>query len=123
MARSSAALRELGADPASGQPVSVKDGRFGPYVTDGITNASLRKGDTVEGVTLERAAELLANRREAAPRPARARKVGGAKKAPVKKAVAKKTAGTVKKAAAKKTVAKKPAGGAKKSARKAPRTP
>ena len=60
-------LRELGPDPASGQPVVVKDGRFGPYVTDGETNASLRKGDTVENVTIERAAELLQIRREAAP--------------------------------------------------------
>jgi DNA topoisomerase I len=56
-------LRELGSDPASGKPIVVKDGRFGPYVTDGETNASLRKADTVEGVTLERATELLAERR------------------------------------------------------------
>jgi DNA topoisomerase-1 len=56
-------LRELGADPASGRPIVVRDGRFGPYVTDGETNASLRRGDTVEGVTPERAAELLAERR------------------------------------------------------------
>jgi DNA topoisomerase-1 len=41
----------------------LKDGRFGPYVTDGETNASLRKGDTVDGITVERAAELLAERR------------------------------------------------------------
>jgi DNA topoisomerase-1 len=57
-------LRELGADPASGEPVVVKEGRFGPYVTDGETNASLRKGDSVESVTIQRAAELLAERRE-----------------------------------------------------------
>ncbi|MDQ1417600.1 MAG: topoisomerase [Acidimicrobiaceae bacterium] len=121
-ARTSASLRELGPDPASEQPVSVKEGRFGPYVTDGITNASLRKGDTVEGVTLERAAELLANRREAAPRPPRARKVGGAgaKKAPVKKTAAKKAAGTVKKSAG---AAKKSAGAAKKSAGAAKKAP
>jgi DNA topoisomerase I len=56
-------LRELGADPSSGKPIVVKDGRFGPYVTDGETNASLRKADTVEAVTLERASELLAERR------------------------------------------------------------
>jgi DNA topoisomerase-1 len=56
-------LRELGADPASGRPIVVRDGRFGPYVTDGETNASLRRGDTVEGVTPERAAELLVERR------------------------------------------------------------
>lgn len=57
-------LRELGDDPASGQKVVVKEGRFGPYVTDGETNASLRKGDEVESITIERAAELLAERRE-----------------------------------------------------------
>ncbi|MGH3132347.1 MAG: type I DNA topoisomerase [Gaiellaceae bacterium] len=56
-------LRELGADPTTGKPIVLKDGRFGPYVTDGETNASLRRGDTVEGVTPERAAELLAERR------------------------------------------------------------
>ncbi|MDR1710896.1 MAG: type I DNA topoisomerase [Propionibacteriaceae bacterium] len=56
-------LRELGADPATGKPVVVKDGRFGPYVTDGETNATLRKADSVETVTLERAAELLAEKR------------------------------------------------------------
>nr|MDQ6949661.1 DNA topoisomerase I [Actinomycetota bacterium] len=123
-ARSAAALRELGPDPASGQPVSVKEGRFGPYVTDGITNASLRKGDTVDGVTPERAAELLAARREAAPRPARsprkgagsAKKAAGsvkqapaaAKKTPAKKTPAKKT--PAKKTPAKKTPAKKARG-------------
>ncbi|MFO7572641.1 MAG: type I DNA topoisomerase [Gaiellaceae bacterium] len=58
-----APLRELGDDPTTGRPIVVKEGRFGPYVTDGKTNASLRKGDTVEGVTPERAAELLAERR------------------------------------------------------------
>jgi DNA topoisomerase-1 len=56
-------LRELGSDPASGRPIVLRDGRFGPYVTDGETNASLRKGDTVEGLTPERAFELLAERR------------------------------------------------------------
>jgi len=56
-------LKELGADLSSGRPVVVRDGRFGPYVTDGETNASLRRGDTPEGVTLERASELLAERR------------------------------------------------------------
>jgi DNA topoisomerase-1 len=56
-------LRELGADPGSGRPLVVKDGRFGPYVTDGETNASLRRGDTPESLTLERASELLAERR------------------------------------------------------------
>ena len=56
-------LRELGADAATGKPMVIKDGRFGPYVTDGETNASLRKGDNVESITDERASELLAERR------------------------------------------------------------
>ncbi|MGH3237515.1 MAG: DNA topoisomerase, partial [Streptosporangiaceae bacterium] len=60
-------LRELGQDPASGQPMVIKDGRFGPYVTDGETNASLRKGDEVASISVQRAAELLAERRAAPP--------------------------------------------------------
>ena len=60
-------LRELGADPATGKPMVIKDGRFGPYVTDGETNASLRKGDDVLSITDERAAELLADRRARGP--------------------------------------------------------
>ena len=60
-------LRELGTDPASGKPMVIKDGRFGPYVTDGETNASLRKGDDVVSITDERAAELLADRRARGP--------------------------------------------------------
>ena len=87
-------LRELGTDPVSGGAIVLKEGRFGPYVTDGTTNASLRKGDTVDGITPERAVELLAERRDAPPRPGRARgaKKAGAKKAGVKKAGVKKTA-------------------------------
>jgi DNA topoisomerase-1 len=57
-------LRELGEDPVSKKPVVVRSGRFGPYVTDGVVNASLRKGDTIEQLTLERAAELLQARRD-----------------------------------------------------------
>jgi DNA topoisomerase I len=64
-------LRELGPDPASGKPVVLKEGRFGPYVTDGETNASLRRGDDPETVTMERAAELLADRRSKGPAPKR----------------------------------------------------
>jgi DNA topoisomerase-1 len=60
-------LRELGQDPSSGRSVVVKDGRFGPYVTDGETNASLRSGDAVESLTLDRAVELLADRRSRGP--------------------------------------------------------
>ncbi len=84
-------LRELGNDGASGKPMVIKDGRFGPYVTDGETNASLRKGDDVLSITDERASELLADRRA---------------RGPVKK-TAKKTA--AKKTAAKKTAKKTPA--------------
>jgi DNA topoisomerase I len=62
-----APLRDLGADPSSGRPVVVKEGRFGPYVTDGETNASLRAGDAVESLTLDRAVELLAERRAKGP--------------------------------------------------------
>ena len=70
-AAAAAPLREIGEDPASGKPIVLREGRFGPYVTDGETNASLRKGDAAETVTLQRAVELLAERRAAAPSPAR----------------------------------------------------
>ena len=83
-------LRELGEDPATGKPMVIKDGRFGPYVTDGETNASLRKGDEVASITVQRGAELLADRRVAAPAPRR--KATSAKKAaPAKKTTATKT--------------------------------
>ena len=95
-------LKELGNDPVSGQPVVVKSGRFGEYVTDGEYNATLRKDDTVEDLTLERAAELLAERRARGPAKKGAKK--GAKKT-TKKAAAKKS--TTKRAATKKTAAKK----------------
>jgi len=80
-------LRELGTDPASGKQMVVKDGRFGPYVTDGETNASLRKGDDVASLTDERAAELLADRRARGPAKRPARKT--ARKAPAKRAAKK----------------------------------
>ena len=67
-------LRELGEDRVSGKPVVLKEGRFGPYVTDGETNASLRAGDSIETITPERAAELLQARRERGPAKKRARK-------------------------------------------------
>ncbi|MDX1889827.1 type I DNA topoisomerase [Mycolicibacterium sp. 050158] len=89
-------LRELGNDPVSEKPMVIKDGRFGPYVTDGETNASLRKGDDVMSITDARASELLADRRARGP---------VKKKAPTKKAVKKTTAS--KKAPAKKAAAKK----------------
>ena len=93
-------LREMGADPATGEPVVLREGRFGPYVTDGTTNASLRRGDDPETLTMERAAELLADRRAAGP------STRTKKKAAPKKAVAKKKAAP-KKAAPKKAAAKK----------------
>jgi DNA topoisomerase-1 len=73
-------LKELGTDPASGKSLIVKDGRFGMYVTDGETNATLRRGDVVEHLTLERGLELLAGRRawelanEGAPKKGKRRK-------------------------------------------------
>ncbi|SNX62944.1 DNA topoisomerase I [Streptomyces sp. TLI_55] len=104
-------LKELGTDPVSEKPVVVKDGRFGPYVTDGETNATLRSGDSVEDITPERGYELLAEKRAKAP----AKKT--AKKAPAKKAAAKK-ATPAKKTAAKKTAAKKTTTAAKKTTAK-----
>jgi DNA topoisomerase I len=92
-ARAAAAppLREIGEDPASGKPIVLREGRFGPYVTDGETNASLRKGDAGDSITLQRAVELLAERRAAAPSPrrssgaSRARSKGPARSAPAKR--------------------------------------
>ena len=95
-------LREFGADPVSGKPVVAKEGKFGVYVTDGETNASLTRGDRLEYVTPERAFELLAIRRDAEPSTKR-------KKA-AKKAVAKKAApAKAVKKPAKKAAKKKPA--------------
>jgi DNA topoisomerase I len=108
-----APLREVGNDPTSGKPIVVKEGRFGPYVTDGETNASLRVADDPMTVSVERASDLLSERRskeaiEGKP----AKKVAKrAVKKTVKKAPAKTTARVVK--ATKKTAAKK---AAKKSA-------
>ncbi|HET9077747.1 MAG TPA: type I DNA topoisomerase [Acidimicrobiales bacterium] len=122
-----APLKELGPDPVSGAPILLREGRFGPYVTDGTTNASLRKGDTVDAITPERAAELLADRRAAPPRAGRAKKAAGtAKKAAgratkaggsAKKAAGsvRKTAGTTKKAAG---AQKKATGAAKKAVKR-----
>ncbi|MDI6910575.1 type I DNA topoisomerase [Nocardioides sp.] len=107
-AAAAAPLKELGNDPVSGQPVVVKAGRFGEYVTDGEYNATLRKEDSVESITIERAAELLAERRAKGPAKKAAKK--GAKKA-AKRTTAKKA--TTKKAATKKAATKKP--GAKKA--------
>lgn len=89
-------LKDLGIDPTTTRAVLVKDGRFGVYVTDGETNATLRRSDPVESLTLDRALELLAEKRakdlEAgpAPRKSAAKKAPARKKAPAKKAPAKK---------------------------------
>lgn len=94
--KASAALKEFDADPVSGKAVRVRDGRFGPYVTDGETNATIPRGDSVDDITFERAIELLAIKRAKGP---------AKKKAPARKTAAKKPA--AKKPAAKKTAAKK----------------
>ena len=99
-------LRELGDDPDTGKPMVVKNGRFGPYVTDGETNASLRKGDDVDTLTVQRASELLADRRATAPSRPAARTTRRAPARSTAKSAAKKPA--AKTAAAKKTAAKKP---------------
>jgi DNA topoisomerase-1 len=101
-------LRELGIDAVSGKPMVLKDGRFGPYVTDGETNASLRKADDVETISDERASELLQDRRDRGPAPKNTAKKTTKKTA---KKTTKKTAKRATKATAKK------AGAAKKAAR------
>lgn len=102
-------LKELGEDPVSKKPVVVKDGRFGPYVTDGETNATLRSGDSVETITPERGFELLAEKRAKAPAKKTAKKTAAKKAAPAKKTAAKKTAAKKTTTAAKKTTTKKTA--------------
>jgi DNA topoisomerase-1 len=85
-------LRELGDDPTSGKPIQVKDGRFGPYVTDGETNRTLPRDVTPESVTAERAIELLAEKRAQGPAKKRTTRATTAKKPAAKKAPAKKPA-------------------------------
>jgi len=98
-------LKELGEDPVTKREVVIRSGRFGLYVTDGETNATLRLGDTPETISLDRACELLAERRNAEP----STRVRKAVKKAVKKAPAKKTS-------AKKAVAKKSVGATKRAA-------
>ncbi len=111
--RSTGPLRELGEDPVTSKPVVVRTGRFGPYVSDGETNATLRLGDVIETISLDRACELLAERRNAEPS-TRVRRAGAAKKT-AKKPAAKKTAKKATKKASKKA-AKKAAPAAKRTA-------
>ncbi|AWB96000.1 type I DNA topoisomerase [Agromyces badenianii] len=85
----SSALKEFEADPVSGKPIKVKDGRFGPYVTDGTTNATIPRSESVEDITFERAVELLQIKRDKGPAAPRAKKAP-AKRAPAKKAATKK---------------------------------
>jgi DNA topoisomerase-1 len=84
--QAAAPLKEVGDDPASGKSIVVKAGRFGPYVTDGETNASLRTGDDPEQITLDRAVELLAERRAKGPAKKRAKAPTRARKANAPKA-------------------------------------
>jgi DNA topoisomerase-1 len=81
--RPSSALKEFDNDPVSGKPIRVRDGRFGPYVTDGITNATIPRGDDVETIDFDRAVELLADKRAKGPAKPKAR--AGAKRAPAKR--------------------------------------
>ena len=101
--KASSALKEFDADPESGKPIRIKDGRFGAYVTDGVTNATIPRGETVEEIDFERAVQMLADKRAKGP----VVKTAAAKKPAAKKPAAKKPA--AKKPAAKKPAAKKPA--------------
>jgi DNA topoisomerase-1 len=88
--RASSALKEFDNDPVSGKPIKVKDGRFGPYVTDGTTNATIPRAESVEEITFERAVELLQLKRDKGPAAAPRTKRATAKSAATKKAPAKK---------------------------------
>ena len=89
--RPSSALKEFDADPESGKPIKVKDGRFGPYVTDGVTNATIPRGETVEEIDFERAVQLLADKRAKGPAKPKA-KAAGRKPAARKPSAKKKSA-------------------------------
>ncbi len=103
-------LAELGVDPVSEKKIVIKDGRFGPYITDGVTNITVPRSETIESVTHERAVELLAEKRAKGP----VKRKTTAKKTPAKKTAAKKPAAKkapAKKAPARKTAAKKTSDG------------
>ncbi len=128
--RASSALAEFEADPVSGKPIRIRDGRFGPYVTDGETNVTIPRGQQPGDITYEVAVQMLADKRAKGPAPKRgaakkttaakktpAKKTTTAKKAPAKKAAATKTA-TAKKTATSKTATAKKATAAKPTAAK-----
>ena len=103
-------MAELGVDPVSEKKIVIKDGRFGPYITDGVTNITVPRSETIESVTHERAVELLAEKRAKGP----VKRKTTAKKTPAKKTAAKKPAAKkapAKKAPARKTAAKKTSDG------------
>lgn len=118
-------LRELGTDPESGKPVTIKDGFYGVYITDGTTNRTLPKQYTAESITPEEAYHLLAEKRAAGPskrgrrtttrKSSASSKTTGAKKTTTRKTTAKKTTakktGTAKKTTTRRTATRKPADG------------
>ncbi|QTV80040.1 type I DNA topoisomerase [Microbacterium sp. NIBRBAC000506063] len=114
--RASSALAEFDADPVSGKPIRVRDGRFGPYVTDGETNVTIPRGQKPEDITFEIAVQMLADKRAKGPAPKRGAKKTATKKAPAKKAPTKTDAekAAARSAAAKKAAATRAANAAKK---------
>ena len=98
-------LRELGQDPATDKPVVIKDGRFGPYITDGQTNVTVPRSEDPATISAERAFELLADKRAKGPAKKRTTKKTTAKKATTKKTTTKKAA-TTKKTTAKTATSK-----------------
>jgi DNA topoisomerase I len=83
--RASSALKEFDADPVSGKPIKVKDGRFGPYVTDGETNATIPRGEDVEAVDFDRAVQLLADKRAKGPAKPKAKRTTTTRRTAAKK--------------------------------------
>ena len=122
--KATSALKEFEADPVSGKPIRVRDGRFGPYVTDGTTNVTIPRGEEIDAITFERAVQMLADKRAKPPTTKKApAKKAAVKKAPAKKAPAKKPAAaktTATKTAAAKTTATKTTAAKTTAAKKAP---
>ena len=114
--KATSALKEFEADPVSGKPIRVRDGRFGPYVTDGEPNVTIPRGEKPDDITFEKAVQMLADKRAKGP----VKKRTAAKKAPAKKTTAAKKATTTKTAAAKKTTAAKSTAAKKAPAKKTP---